>query len=299
MGEEKLIASNGSLLTSGASPALESSPSDDAGIDWAEILKTATPIVTVAIALLYGIGVLVTNSYLVSIGVNDFNLFRPRCILTGAWSAGVLFFFSLPAITLLSTVSARPGRYTRKRITDLMIAGTVIGAGANWLLLSTLGVEPHLKNAGFYLAGELLILLPAALNLLVNYLHKKRGPPKPGYPRKPGKIGVTMLTISAVVFMLVFIGRLAYPEVSPVFGGGKPQSARLVLNRDGVLVWKQLQLVTGQEVPDALLTSEIQILYDTETHLVIQAKSEKGEARILSLDKKLIFSVVPNPVPFL
>ncbi|SRR6266481_462397 len=63
-----------------------------------ELFERAAKITIVIVGVLYGLGLLITNTYLASIGVSDFSSIKPKYIITGAWSFLILLLAALPSV---------------------------------------------------------------------------------------------------------------------------------------------------------------------------------------------------------
>jgi hypothetical protein len=91
------------------------------------------------------------------------------------------------------------------------------------------------------------------------------------------------------------IGIRIYRLIPDAYGGGKPVSAQLLLNYDGVVFWKQ----TGAIVPndkDSVSSGPIKILYQSEHELVIEAPSSDGpqtKEKIIRLKTELVDGILP------
>jgi hypothetical protein len=83
------------------------------------LLQTIIASVSIGVAILYAVGMLVTNEYLFAFGLTDFNLIRPKCIITGTWAILLLLACSGPALSL---DRFKNGKITAKRLwTELWV----------------------------------------------------------------------------------------------------------------------------------------------------------------------------------
>jgi hypothetical protein len=60
---------------------------------------------SLAALLLYGIGLLVTNTFLAKYGISDFSIVKPQCLFTGSWSLLLLLLVSLPSLSFAFTLA--------------------------------------------------------------------------------------------------------------------------------------------------------------------------------------------------
>src|ERR1700746_1902705 len=81
---------------------------------------------TVGAAVLYVVGMLVTNEYLFSLGFTDFNLIRPKSIITGTWAVLLMFACCGPAISL---DRFKDEKIEKKRLAEKIFASYAIAMG--------------------------------------------------------------------------------------------------------------------------------------------------------------------------
>jgi hypothetical protein len=97
------------------------SAQDDSAQSLARKLAAITKVSVIAVAFLYGLGLLVTNEYLITIGVSDFTSVRPKYIVTGVW---VLSIVAATFIPILFPLLARERHMAGK------IGSAAVGTGA-------------------------------------------------------------------------------------------------------------------------------------------------------------------------
>jgi hypothetical protein len=76
------------------------------------LLQTIITSATIGVAVLYAVGMMVTNEYLFTIGYSDFNLIRPKCIITGTWA--ILVVVLLSRLTGLRTARLQASDWRKK-----------------------------------------------------------------------------------------------------------------------------------------------------------------------------------------
>jgi hypothetical protein len=168
--------------------------------------------------VLYGVGLLVTNGYLLSAGVTDFNPFRIRCVLTGAWATPFLLSMFLPAALMLRTLS---DENRKKGDPSTVIAICCFFSMFTWILGLSVGIIPTIKMVFLYFSGIMLFFAPALGYVTLYYVkkHDKRPGIKPG---PPNTFHFFILMCICLVIASAALGKIAYPQVFPAFGGGRP-----------------------------------------------------------------------------
>jgi hypothetical protein len=250
------------------------------------LLQTIVTSASIGIAILYAVGMLITNEYLFAYGFTDFNLIRPKCIITGTWAILLMLACSGPALSL---DRFKDGKITGKRLWTELWVGYLIANALGLLFTSVLVTHWSNRAAiGFLLLPLALALAPFLYFSTVLTLY--RGKPKPSYTRHTP---VLFFMLVSPILATVVIAMLIYPEVHSVLGGGRPLPAKLVLNDDGVKVWKQL---SGSSLKghDSIAT-DLDILYENESHIVVRLKhSSPDTGSIAIIDKKLVLATLPE-----
>ena len=92
------------------------------------------------VAVLYVIGLLVSNEYLMYWGISDFSSFRPKCVLTGTWTVILLTGFLLPVIAPFLLIPSITFKTTQgiKQIFKTAVIGAVVGLGVDYGVLNTI-----------------------------------------------------------------------------------------------------------------------------------------------------------------
>jgi hypothetical protein len=101
--------------------------------------------VTIGVAVVYAIGMLTTNVYLSRLGFTDFNLIRPKCIITGSWAALLMLACCGPALSL---DRFKNGKITKKRLAEELFAGYAVAAGLGLILLCSSVSLEHIRGQG-------------------------------------------------------------------------------------------------------------------------------------------------------
>jgi hypothetical protein len=285
------MSSEAAAATTKPEPTTESpaESSSERG-DFLSVLQHLGGAFAVAVAGLYAIGLLITNEYLMTLGFADFNLLRPKCIITGAWAVSLLLACAGPTISLLRFKDDKIG--VRRLFVEIAL-GYLVAMGMCQVLFAVLTFR--LWNLSLF-AGVLLLPLTMSIgpvvNLLITIGTYKRLRPQPAFTRHTAVMAY--IAISPILATFV-IAMFIYPNVTGAIGGGKPQPAKLVLSPEGVTLWKQLAAPTlkGHDA----VAIDLYILHETETHMILRLKQfDPAMASVVSIDKKAIMAVVPIPV---
>lgn len=277
----------------------------------AKNLETVTKASVIAVALLYGLGLLVTNEYLITIGVSDFTSVRPKYIVTGVW---VLSIVAATFIPILFPLLARERRMAGK------IGSAAVGTVVAWLslifVMRVLGV-PELRE--IWKPLTLLLCCSCAICFQTWFLRKV----------------LVFLPISALTIVLLgcfggitmtfIVAKKIYPKVPEALGGGKPISGRIILNKEGAEFWLDAGVEksdpskkTDDTFEDTARSRSVKILYQDEHVMVIDVQTTRvtpklGETgnvkstqtRTMLLNKSLVDAVIidstwqysPSPQP--
>ena len=252
------------------------------------LLQTIVTSVTISLAVLYAVGMMVTNEYLFTIGYSDFNLIRPKCIITGTWAILVIISCSGPALSL---DRFKDGKITSMRLGVELFVGYVV-AFALCLIFSSVLVS-HWSTpvlVGFLLV-PLALTIPPLLYLSVVLTLYRKEPVKPSYTRHAPVIASMLISPLLATGLIAFF---IYPEVHSVLGGGRPLPAKLVLNDEGVKVWQQ---VSGSTLKGHdSVAADLDILYENESHIIVRLNHPNPDTgSIAILDKKVILDILPGP----
>lgn len=283
-------------MTEAGTKTAESQKRGEGGI--ATWLKSLGSTATIMVAVFYGVGLLVTNVYLLGIGVTDFNLFRVRCVLTGSWATLMMAAACLPVATLMAIIVSERNpnphfRITRRTSPVFLIGSIAVGFMLEVLITSIIRISTSSRLVLWYGVDCGVFLLPLAFYSF-SYFQKKRIGERPYFASDAAIKFITgVFVVMCVVLSVSHKGRVVYPSVPAAFGGGRPQKAKLILNQEGVIAWNK---IPGRDsplpTPGFVLTPEIDILYENETQIVFTRDKDS----IVSLDRKLISAIITSKV---
>jgi hypothetical protein len=235
-------------------------------------------------AVLYTLGLIGTNLYLLSIGVSDFSSLRPKYIMTGFWILLMAFLTFLPALGVALATVSRPGS---KRTVFINVVICFIGTlllfyTVNERVKAETNVVIVLVIIQFFATCMILIQLPSGKDVF------------PGYAR----FVIIELAFASLIMPPLF-ARAFYPLIPEALGGGKPMTAQIILGKDGFSFWKQAGLIvqtnTDSGNADSNVSGNVEVLYQSEHEIVIRASYKDGGQRILRtiiLNKSLVDGII-------
>lgn len=220
------------------------------------------------IALIYSVGLIETNMYLMRFGISDFSSLKPRYILTGAWVLWILALVAGPAYFV--TIQFRERRYV---VGCLLLLGYYTMSLLLWVATAVVWRLPN----RFELLGFLGILaLCSFIPITIAQLGLKRH--------------TAQLTIVIFISLLMFLHVIAvniYAIVPDAWGGGKPMLATLTFNRDGADVWRKADLEID---PKTDASGFIRIVYQDDRNIYVEAQSD----HLIIINRSLIDLIRPE-----
>jgi hypothetical protein len=252
------------------------------------------------IALVYTLGLLVTNRYLVSFGISDFSSLRPRYIFTGTWSLWLIVLATVPGFILFS--GGRTFTWRTARNTGLALALITF---AFVMTMAALGVPAGLAVVRqFYF----LIFLVTTLIVFVALTAAKPLSLFSALPQASGfdRLAVVVLRLGLVVFAAtMFVGSVAvlsgpgvYGSIPDGLGGGKPLTATLIFDSRGAGVWEQagMPLASGS----TRNSQKIKIIYQDEHNLYVEGSymdRQQSKTKTVIIARSLVDVILPEPEP--
>jgi hypothetical protein len=262
------------------------------------------------LALLYGLGLLVTNQHLMTLGVADFTAVRPKYILTGLWTALLLLAGSLPVIFFIGAVietgpieqmSRQKQQWRNVKLLQSLLAGLIAMLVFEYLILKAVGAlysfsVPQMLSMSWQLMLKMcsLVLLAFMVQTWVDEERAQR-------LRKGLKLIAfgcgTLLIISSLLITDKQINQI-YINVPEGLGGAKPHAATIIFNEKGVAFWKKASDLQDNQPTAVFKNPNVDILFETEQVLVLTDSGwppKKGvNRRIIVVKKALVDGVVHN-----
>jgi len=230
-------------------------------------------------AVLYSLGLIATNLYLLSIGVSDFSSLRPKYMMTGFWVLLMAFLTFLPALGVALATVTRPG--SKRTIFLNLILCYVLALALFYAVNERVKAETNvvivLVIIQIFATCMILIQLPSGKDVF------------PGYARF-----VLIELAFASLIMPPMFARFFYPLIPEAVGGGKPTAAQIILGKDGFSFWKQAGLIVP-DIADSNVSGNVDVLYQSEHEIVIKASHKDGgqrNPRTIILNKSLVDGII-------
>jgi hypothetical protein len=247
----------------------------------AKVLELVTKSSVVVLALLYGLGLLVSNIYLISVGVSDFSSVKPKYILTGAWGLLFIVVGSLPVTTPALL------RFKIKSSTLEFLLKTVTGAALSAALM--IAAYVLLSSA----PPDLSMLFPAIRLVLYSsfMVHIGRALVKRVIEARAARVTFTYIQIAVVLCLGTVsvadqIAHSLYGRIPEALGGGQPIAGRIILNKEGVEFWKEAGIEKSDPAriweifDDTPRSRSARILYQDEHVMVIEVNETAPDLTI-------------------
>lgn len=253
--------------------------------------------------LCYGVGLIVVQLYLLSVGVSDFGLVRTRFILTGVLALlllVVLIYLGLTGVVAASYArsiwkdnDAEGGRSVSRRAQSVFpVLIFVLGLGLGFTVLNQAGFR-YRSPAGDYLLFSIMPVLSVFLGIttLAVFGHFGEQRRRRGLYKSTLMIVLSELTIMVVIFAFVyfdFFANSVFPAIPEQFGGGRPRSVEIVFSGESAAWAHANSLISDggtQSKPLSLLweTDSLLILRDpADSDSVIQVN--RDDVRVIIID---------------
>jgi hypothetical protein len=279
----------------GPAPTLKmTGESADSMSSFGQRFEQAAKTVAALTAVLYIVGLLVANEYLIKIGISDFSLLRPKCTLTGGWTVLLFIMCSMPILLPYLHFDYRraDGLKQWKLHLAFAVCGFLSATHMPKALFGVLRVEyanlPHL--------GGLIFWSCVYVALLVFCREFALGAGEQKGLQRAGILYVFFIAfLIGIMIFTVDVADEVYPRIDEAFGGGKPVPARLVFNKDGLGFWKEVA-PGALNSNDGVTSNEVLILHQTDHDFAISTttKDKNGsKQQVVILNKSLVDGVLP------
>lgn len=260
-----------------------------------EQLEKAAKSSVLAIAGLYGLGLIVANQHLMRLGVTDFSAVKPKYVLTGIVTVTTVLLAVAPALVigLSSTLNSIPLATRRAYSTVALIAI----AGVYILLPFLLQVGLRLSST-IIRALVLVLLLNAVIGIIFMVWNRSRSDSAPSRFQFALALGSPILLI-LLLAVLANVVEPVYYHIPEAFGGGRPVTAQLSLTEAGKIFWKEQGLYGSK--PPTTNTDPVFIFYQNEHELAITLFNMDGlpaKEKIIILDRSLVDGIFPRSNAF-
>lgn len=252
--------------------------------------------------LIYVIGLIVVQLYLLSVGVSDFGMVRTRFILTGALTLLpllLLAFLVFTAVSLLSFI-----RSNWKAGGSIVARVGITLFGPLWFVLCILLGTIFLYDAGVryksptgdYLLFTLVPVLGVVLGLGAIAGFIRFGEPL-------GTVVINRFTLVTLCAQAVFFSLLAgflyldffansvFPIVPEQFGGGRPRSVEVVFPEESA-TWAR---ANGLMSEGDTVTKPLLLLWETDAVIVLRDSADVSDS-VIQVNRDDISAVIIDPI---
>lgn len=243
-------------------------------------LEQAAKPIAILIGVSYAAGIMISNLYLASLGIMDFDLLRPKAVLSGLW---FIVFFAVGVIAEESVQRA----YEMKDIpfTWRLANALVAFCGAFFFYFFSF-VFAH---AGQHADRALLwawILVPLFMFVMVGSVvtqvqyaskewRRRKTDQKVGPTSAAFFVGHCMFAAIALILFASFFVKYFYRFVSQEYGGGKPRSVQIAVSDKAALALKGMSVVTNQNIVEG----DVELIHETSDDVAF--RSNGGSTIIL------------------
>ena len=240
-------------------------------------LEDIAKVIAILIGGSYGIGLLISNGYLASLGVMDFDLLRPRAILSGLW---FIVFFTVALVAEESSQRAfklKDIPFSWKILNSVFpltgavifyfIAFTVIQAPIQRPLRARLVVSFVWPLLIFITAG---FVITEAQNAVKEWKRrttdKKMGPTSAWF----FLAHCSSVAVGLVVFSYFFVTNF-YQYLPQQYGGGKPISIEIAVSDKAAQILNDFSIVTNKNI----VHGAVFLIHDTSEAIAIRVDGGK------------------------
>jgi len=255
-----------------------------------ELLEKCAKAAAAAGVLFYVTGLIVANQHLAHFDLTDFGSLKPKYVLTGAWAIFVVSVLGFPGIALTLFFRLRTDPYKkaqRQQALLMVIAGGLLG----YLVLNLIRVLITEGGEKIGLGASLgLISGPLILCALVSLMTVT--PTEERYLNM--SLGIPMILLFSFL-SLYNISKLIYGRLPESFGGGRPISAELILNKDGAAFWAQTGAVQN-DCNGCTRTKSVNIIYQNDQVMAVQASAlveQHERQKLVIIRKALVDGILP------
>lgn len=204
---------------------------------------------------LYGLGLLVTNTFLAKLGASDFSILKPQCLFTGIWSCVLLFLAGFPTLSFIWVMA--DGKRTLKKLLSAVFSCVVaayLSTIASWVLfLIIAGPLPYTNepfgfwklDVGFEGWRHLLLLMNILPLAMFVSFPRLRNVSDASSSRKIWLQAYLGLVVPLVLFGACLIGYEIFEDVNTEAGGGRPHNVTFYFSTEGKELLKTIRSATG------------------------------------------------------
>jgi hypothetical protein len=279
-------------------PANQPGPSDQKSenkLSFLEVIERGAKAALSIAALIYALGIVISNQYVMSLHVSDFTALKPKYIITGTWALLMLVTAGLPVLMVFSSWTALSQQPSRdKHFWPKLIVTAALGIGTsltlNPVILGVLGGDADQVNLSIF---ALLTLRTCLVGVIFVAAYEVR---------RVTIVFTPFIQLALLLFLPTYLlmatGKqiqLIYVHVPEAMGGGKSHIGELILNKEGGAFWSHTGLVSTETKELPVSTGKSEILYQNEHVYVVRAPfdaNKKGKTFIL--ERSLVQGFIPS-----
>ncbi len=226
----------------------------------------------IVIGVSYGAGIMISNGYLASLGVTDFDLLRPKAVLTGLW------FIAFFAVSVVADRSIEQSFQMKQIPRSWRVGNALIAFCGAYFFYFLAFIFSHMgKHAsgavvrGLISVPFLMFVSAGSAVMWAHWAAKEWGRRKTDRKVGPssaafflGQCGVSALAV--VYFATLFITHF-YKVVPQEFGGAMPRPVTIAVTDKAASALKGMSVVTTNNV----LEGPTELIHETGDDVVLRS----------------------------
>lgn len=241
-----------------------------------EAIEKIIKAIVAIVALSYGLGMVVSNQYLISLGASDFSSVRPKYILTGGWVLLMMILAALPVLLPLIGCD----RFFSWRTPLLFGLGILFSYLGSRGLLCFLRFDYRWRNEQKAVIITAIILVAVCCicaGLLVFAVRRVRKIQFAG-SQWMGNLVIALMVCFLLGLVTSQVADHIYGHIPEAMGGGKSVMAFIILNDKGVCFWEQfLPLHPRPATAPKRAIQFASILYQDDKELILEIEHERPD----------------------
>lgn len=266
---------------------------------WADTIEQASKGVLAVLAILFGLGLLITNVYQGYLGFSDYSVLRPRFVL-----AGLAFFvyIACPALVFVLPILVVKHLNIRRWLKLLLVpplavlTASLLATPFHYFVSSAqLGtaVTQILSFWSLYNDYFLPLLLSGVIvpSMTLAASWKRSGQTASGDTWVNRRLFVALLVLG--VFSMIFPYTVSiHPNISSAVGGGQPSIADISLDEAGTRAVKLHRFIPKLSLGDSVLGPYV-VWHETDARLFLSAtaSSRKKYPEIIAIPSEHVTAI--------
>lgn len=243
------------------------------------------------IAIIYGIGFLITNIFLLSeYSIYDFALIRARYIYVGAVFSVFLFVSFWLAHFIYNNQQKILSERLRKNpligLIYVLLSSTFLGMSAGALVKSLLIPLSSFDRAGLaFTAIQMRIWMILAILVCYYVIWLLRS----DFLKSRNAFPIPYSLFTGILITSIFYARWVYPFMPFALGGGTPIVIKLVIQKDKANDFSQVIPLESENVTDALYLIDQS---ESSYFVLIPSNSQRDMMHPVEIKKDLVLSII-------